>query len=211
MISKENARLTMLAAALIFISTIVVLAARQMNLGPTRPAPDYRVFGPADAPIQIYEYTDLACPACSYAAVIIKDLNKIYDGKMRLSFKHFPLSTIHPWSLKAAAYADCAGAQGKFHDYTTMLFETQEAWALAKTEPSVFQDYAVKLKLDWPAMQACAASPETQKRVTLDTAEGHLKGVSATPTFFINGKRVVGGGQLLDAAKNFDNLLKAGK
>ena len=212
MIDRKNARLLALAGVIIFVSTIAVLLARQFNLGPERAAPGFRTFGPAAAPVQIYEYTDFACPACRHAAATVNDLLKIYGPGLRVTFKHYPLLSIHPWSLQAAAYADCAGEQGKFREYSELLFENQAEWAQAREIPEEFETYAARLKLDWPKMLVCGDAPETLRRLRLDIAEADMKGVSATPTFFINGKRAVGGGQLLDQAKKFDNLLrKAGK
>ncbi len=211
MIDRKNARLLALAAMIVFISTVAVLLARQFNLGPERPSPGFRTFGPKTAPVQIYEYTDFACPACRHAAGKIDEMMKIYGPGLRVSFKHYPLMDIHPWSFHAAAYADCAGEQGKFKEYAALLFENQEKWAQAKEKPKEFEAYAAQLKLDWPKIVACADSPETLKRLKLDIAEGDLKGVNATPTFFINGRRAVGGGQLVDQARKFDNILRAAK
>ncbi|OGR80826.1 MAG: hypothetical protein A2X32_09490 [Elusimicrobia bacterium GWC2_64_44] len=208
---QKKARLAALAGLIIFSSTIAVLLARQFNLGPVRPAPDFRTFGPADAPVQIYEYTDFACPACRHAAGKLDEMIKVFGPGLRVSFKHYPLLNIHPWSLHAAAYADCAGAQGKFKEYAALLFEGQENWGPAKAEggePKEFAEYARKLGLDWPQMLACSNDPETLKTLKLDIAEADLKGVNATPTFFVNGARAVGSGQLLDQAQKFDNLLR---
>jgi len=209
MIERKNARLLALACMLIFISTIAVLMARQFNLGPTRPVPAYRAFGPADAPVQIYEYTDFACPACRHAAGKIDEMLKVFGGGLRVNFKHYPLANIHPWSLHAAAYADCAGEQGKFKEYAGLLFAGQEKWGLAKDKPKEFEEYARQLKLDWPKMLVCSNDAETLKRIKLDMAEGDVKGVNATPTFFINGKRAVGAAQLIDQAMKFDNVLRS--
>lgn len=211
MTDRKNARLLALAALLIFASTVAVLLARQFNLGPVRPAPDFRVFGPADAPVQIYEYTDFACPACRHAAGKLDELMQVFDGGIRVHFKHYPLLNIHPWSLHAAAYADCAGAQGKFKEYAGLLFEGQAKWGPARVEagePAEFGEYAARLGLDWQRMLACANDPETLKTLKLDIAEADLKGVNATPTFFINGKRAVGSGQLIDQARKFENILR---
>lgn len=208
MIQRNNARLLALAGMIIFVSTIGVLLARQFSIGPVRPSPAFRTFGPANAPVQIFEYTDFACPACRGAAGKIEEMQKIYGDGLRVSFKHYPLLNIHPWSQHAAAYADCAGAQGKFKEYAALLFENQEKWAQAKSEPWEFKTYAEQLKLDWPAMQACSIAPETVKTIKLDIAEADMKGVNATPTFFVNGKRAVGSGQLLDQAMKFDNLMR---
>jgi len=208
MIDRKNARLAALAFTLIFVSTIAVLLARQLNFGPDRPAPDFRTFGPAGAPMHIYEYTDFACPACRMGMGKIEQMMQVFGAGLRVSFKHYPLTNIHPWSLRAAAYADCAGEQGKFKDYAELLFANQEKWAFTTGQPKEFEAYARQLKLDWPRMTACSEAPETLKRIKLDMAEAEMKGVNATPTFFINGKRAVGTGQLIDQAMKFDNLLR---
>ena len=208
MIDQKKARLAAIGAALAFAATIAVLLARQFNLGPERPAPDFRTFGPADAPVQIHEYTDFACPACRGAAALLEEMMKVYGPGLRIHFKHYPLLNIHPWSLHAAAYADCAGAQGKFKEYAALLFEGQQHWAEAKEEPKQFAEYAGKLGLDLDALRVCANDPETLKTIKLEIAEADMKGVSATPTFFINGKRAVGSGQLLDQARKFDSMLR---
>ncbi|HAT73135.1 MAG TPA: hypothetical protein DCS63_09995 [Elusimicrobia bacterium] len=209
MIERKNARLLALATLLIFLSTLAVLLARQFNLGPTMAVPDYRAFGPAGAPVQIYEYTDFACPACRHAAEKIDEMMRVFGAGLRVHFKHFPLTGIHLWSLRAAAYADCAGEQGRFKEYAELLFAGQEKWAQTKEEPKEFQAYARQLKLDWPKMLACSDAPETLRRLKLEIAEGDVKGVNATPTFFVNGRRAVGSAQLIDQAMKFDNVLRS--
>lgn len=208
MLSRITARKIFIAALLAFAATLSVLLFRQFNLSPARPSPDFRAFGPRNAPIQIYEYTDFACPACRAAEAHIIKILEVYKGSVRVNFKHYPLSVIHPWSFLAASYADCAGAQGKFTEYAGLLFESQEKWARAGEKPVEFTAFAEQLKLNLTALEACAEDTGTARRVKLDVAEGDLRGVNATPTFFVNGKRAVGGAQFLDLAKNFDNLLK---
>ncbi len=208
MTDRKNPRLLAVAAALIFVSTMAVLLARQFTSAPSREVPAFRVFGPADAPVQIDEYTDFACPACRHAAGKVEEMLRVFDGNLRVSFKHYPLLNIHPWSLHAAAFADCAGEQGKFKEYAALLFEGQEKWGRARDLPPEFEAYAKQLKLDWPAMKACSEDQKTLRRLQLEISEGDLRGVSATPTFFINGKRAVGSAQLLDQAMKFDNILR---
>lgn len=208
-ISKENARLAALAGAVIFISTVGVLLARQFSLGPARPAPGYRTFGPASAMVQITEYSDFACGACRAAADAAEKMLKVYGPDVRLELKHYPLVNIHPWSLDAAAYADCAGEQGKYREYSARLFESQEKWGRAAARPGEFETIARELALGWPAMEACAAAPATRNRVKLEMAEAEMKGVNATPTFFINGKRAVGPGQFAETMRKFDGIIEA--
>jgi len=209
--SKQAIRLArkiIAAVMLICASTLATLMCRQFSVGPARPSPDWRAFGPKDAKIQIYEYTDFACPACKAAEANMKNIMKVYNGSIRVNFKHYPLAMIHPWSFHAAAYADCAGKQGKFLEYADLLFQNQEKWAFTKNKPGEFSEYARQLKLDVPALEACTEEEGTIRQVQLDMAEGDIRGVNATPTFIINGKRAVGGGQFLDRVKTFDNLLK---
>ena len=206
--SRIIARKIFIAALLVFTVTLAVLLSRHFNLAPARPSPDFRTFGPQNAPIQIYEYTDFACPACRTAEEYVINILKIYKGSVRVNFKHYPLSLTHPWSFLAASYADCAGAQGKFMEYAALLFESQESWARTKNKPPQFAAFAAELKLDVPALETCAGDTGTARRIKLDISEGDIRGVSATPTFFINGKRAVGGTQFLEQVKNFDNLLK---
>lgn len=209
MISKENARLAALAGLVMFLAVVAVLLARQFSVGPARAAPGFRTFGPANALVRITEYSDYACGACRGAAGAAEKMLAVYGRDVRLELKHYPLVNIHRWSLDAAAYADCAGEQGKFKEYAAQLFEGQEKWGEAKEKPKEFEAYARGLVLDWPKMQACAAAPETLKRIKLDMAEAEMKGVNATPTFFINGKRAVGPAQFTEALRKFDTMLKA--
>jgi len=209
MINRKTARLIALYGGLIFVSTVAVLLARQFSLGPERPAPNFRTFGPAGAPIMIEEYSDFACGACRAAAGKLEELLKVYGDGIRLQLKHYPLVNIHPWSLDAAAYADCAGEQGKYKEYAALLFENQDKWGEAKEKPKEFEAFAGGLKLDWKEMQACSAAPRTRQRIKLEMAEGDMKNVNATPTFFINGKRAVGPAQLVEQARKFDGILKA--
>lgn len=208
-IIKTKARLAALAGLVLFAGTVAVLLARQFSLGPARPAPGFRTFGPAKAPVLIEEYSDYACGACRAASEKMDELLKVYSGGIRLQIKHYPLVNIHPWSQDAAAYADCAGEQGKFKEYSALLFENQEKWGKAKEKPREFESLARSLNLDWLKMQTCSADPRTRQRIKLEMAEAEMKGVNATPTFFINGKRAVGPAQLVEQARKFDNILKA--
>lgn len=196
------------AAVLVFAATVSVLLARRMSLGPVRAVPAFRAFGSGTAAVQIYEYTDFACPACRVAYGRVEELLKIYDGRIAVSFKHYPLTGIHKWSFLAAAYSDCAGEQGKFREYAALLFANQELWGKAAEQPTVFNDYGERLGLDPAAFDACLNAPETSQRIKLDMAEGDLKSVDATPTFFINGARAVGARQLNDRLFGLNKLLQ---
>ena len=93
----KTARKLAIAAFLIFIATLATLLARQMNLGPMQPAPAFRSLGPKTAEIQIYEYTDFACPHCSITYFKLEEMLKLYAGHIAVSLKHYPLTAIHKW------------------------------------------------------------------------------------------------------------------
>ena len=196
------------AAAIVFAATVTVLLARRMNLGPARAVPAFRVFGPKTAAVQIYEYTDFSCPACRAAYGRVEELLALYNGGIAVSIKHYPLTGIHKWSFLAAAYADCAGEQGKYREYAALLFANQDLWVKTAEQPAVFNDYGEKLGLDPTVFEACLNAPETSQRIRLDMAEGDLKSVDSTPTFFINGARAVGPRQLNDRLSGLNKLLR---
>ena len=78
--------------------------------------------GPDNAPITLIEYSDFECTYCIRAYPTVKQLLDQYEGKIRFSYKHYPLYTIHPNAQKAAEAAACADQQGKFWEYYDKLF-----------------------------------------------------------------------------------------
>lgn len=180
---------------------------RRMDTTPILAAPEFRTLGRADAPIVIHEFSDFACPYCKTATEYAERLVEANKGGVRLNFKHYPLTEIHPWAVSAAAHADCAGKQGKFWEYGELLFKNQKAWSKSARKPAQFEEYARRLALDYPKLARCVNDPETIKGIELDTAEGGLKGINVTPTFFIKNKRAVGRKQLSDLAAGYKELV----
>jgi protein-disulfide isomerase len=72
------------------------------------------VKGPEDAPYTLVEYGDYECPDCGRLYVILRDLQKEIASRLRIVFRHYPLSGAHPHAQQAAEAAEAAGAQGKF-------------------------------------------------------------------------------------------------
>lgn len=159
-------------------------------------APAYRVKGPADAKVVVVEFSDFECPACRYAEPILRGLLKLHEGKVRFVFKHFPLERVHRWARPAAVAAECAGRQGKFWELHDKLYDEQEKWAKETDALKSWEGYAQALKLDVPAWKACLQDPSADAAVSADFQHGLDAWVGSTPTFFINGRRFVGGQQL---------------
>ena len=142
---------------------------------PTRGAPM--------APVTIVEFSDFECPYCGQAHPVLKRLLREQEGKVRLVFKHYPLSAHHN-ALPAARAAVAAGNQGKFWEMHDMLFEHQDAL----TEEDL-EGYAERIGLDVEQFRADMRSEETQRVIERDRAQGRELGVTGTPTIFVNGRR----------------------
>lgn len=158
-------------------------------------APAFRITGPADAKITIVEFSDFECPACRVAEPPMRNILKLYEGKVRLVFKHFPLERMHHYARAGAVAAECAGRQGKFWEYHHELYDHQEEWTGEKSEERL-ASYAKKVKLDEKAWGECRKDPSADAAVSKDQSDGLNGWVGSTPTFFINGKRYVGALQL---------------
>jgi protein-disulfide isomerase len=145
-----------------------------------------RARGPATAPVTILEWSDFQCPFCREAQPVLERLLAEFPDTVRLVFKDFPLRS-HGLAGPAALAARCAGAQGRFWEYHDMLFLTQPAFARDELVA-----YARRLGLDTTRFAECLDSAAPREAVVADQREGREAGVRATPTFFVNGRRVEG-------------------
>ena len=143
------------------------------------------VTGGADK-ITIVEFSDFECPFCGRAAPTVKQVLDTYGDKVELVYKHFPLS-FHPNAQKAGEASECAKDQGKFQEYHDTLFQNQQALGVDN-----LKQYADDLGLNTNKFNDCLDSGDKTDLVKADFAEGSSKGVSGTPTFFINGEQLVG-------------------
>jgi protein-disulfide isomerase len=143
--------------------------------------------GPKDAPVTIVEFSDFHCPFCGRVVATLKKIMRLYPQQVRLAFRDFPIANLHPMAPKAAEAARCAGEKGKFWEYHDLLFESQ-----AKTTPADFKRFAEQLKLDADSFATCLDSGKYAAAVAADVQEGARLGITGTPTFFINGRLVVG-------------------
>ncbi|MBF0122139.1 MAG: thioredoxin domain-containing protein [Candidatus Omnitrophica bacterium] len=148
--------------------------------------------GKIGAPIQVVEYTDFQCPACSRAAKNIKEEFLKYPDKIHIELKYFPLP-MHAFARRAAIYAECAAEQGKFWQFHDVLFKSQKSWSKMVSVDTYFSEMAVSLGVDGVRLSACVNGGTMEARITNDIKEGNALGVSSTPTFFVNGKMIVGG------------------
>jgi protein-disulfide isomerase len=145
------------------------------------------VTGRKDALVTIVEYGDYQCPYTARAHCVLEDLGARLDGRLRLAYRHLPLSDLHPNSQQAAEAAEAAAAQGKFWEMHAALFECQ-----GELDQDSLHELAEDLGLDVQRFRQELEGGVHRQKVLADAARGHADGASGTPTFFINGKRYHG-------------------
>src|SRR5215510_2608189 len=150
--------------------------------------------GPANAPIEIIEFSDFQCPFCQRANPTVEQVLKTYGDRVHFVYRHYPLPS-HPNARPAAEASACAEEQGRFWEYHDQLF----ANATRLTDADLKQ-HAVAAGLDASRFNACFDSHKFKSAVDKDMAEGNQAGVSGTPAFFING-RALEGAQPFEAFK----------
>jgi protein-disulfide isomerase len=143
--------------------------------------------GPEDAPVTLVEFADYQCAYCQRAEHTIEELLKRYPGKMRLVQRDFPLDSVHSRAFAAAKAVHCAGDQGQFWEYHRSLLE-----APGDLSDSDLGRRAGSLHLDLGAFSSCVSSMRHESEIREGLEQGSNAGVSATPTFFLNGRMVVG-------------------
>jgi protein-disulfide isomerase len=111
---------------------------------------------------------------------------------LQFVFRNFPISDIHPNAKAAAASAEAAGLQGKYWEMHNKLYEGQNDWSSLSTSDrtSFFDNLAKGLGLDMKKFDADMATSSVTAKINFDIAVGNKASVSATPTFFLNGKKL---------------------
>ncbi len=170
----------------------------------TKPVSDDWMKGKIDAKVQIIEYSDLECPACSGYEPKLKQLTSEFGDKIGLTYRHFPLKTIHKNAERASWAAEAAGAQGKFWEMHDKLFDTQSQWADEVDPLGKFVGFAKDLGLDQEKFKTDFNSPSFHAKVDSQAAAGERAGVDATPTLFLNGTK-------LELPRTYDDLKNAVK
>jgi protein-disulfide isomerase len=143
--------------------------------------------GPADAPVTIVEYGDYECPDCLNAVPIMAGLREHFGQRLRIVFRHFPVSSIHPGASAAALAAEAAAAQGRFWDMHEALFQRQRD--LYNID---LAHLALRLNIELYKFERDRESAESARRLREHLESGTHSGVRGTPTFFINGHRYKG-------------------
>jgi protein-disulfide isomerase len=160
---------------------------------PTGPQPGAnppRAQGKENAPVTLEEFGDLQCPPCSALHPELQKIEKEYGDRVRLIFRHFPLTQMHPYALEAALAAEAAGEQGKFWEMHDWMYLEQQNWSTAPNARQLFLQQAQNMGLNVDKFRQDMNSAEVKQRIIQDYNRGVSLGVTGTPTLFINGKMV---------------------
>ena len=164
-----------------------------------------RVKGDPKAPVTMVEFSDFQCPFCKKNAATMKDLLAKYDGRVKLSFRDFPMRTLHPQAQTAAEASRCAGEQGKFWEYHDALFAADQP----KLEETSLTAIARSVGLEEKSFGFCLAAGKFKAQIEQDVQDGTRAGVAGTPGIFINGVFVNGALPQVEFEKIIDRELAA--
>jgi len=177
-------------------------ARSQSALIAATPRADAPSLGPRDAAVTVEVWSDFQCPFCAKGAAIVDGLREKYGDSVRIVFRHQPLPA-HANARLAAIATMAAHEQGKFWELHDVLFDNQRALDRASLE-----EYARGLGLDLPRFRKALENPTWANYVDAEVAEAQRRGVAGTPTFFVNGKAVMGARPLADFTQLIDAELK---
>jgi protein-disulfide isomerase len=151
--------------------------------------------GDPKAVVNLEEFADFACPTCGNFHQILKEIEKTYGQRVRITFRHFPLTAAkgHENAYNAARAAEAAGMQGRFWEMQNQIFTNQKTWqpmpeADAKT---AFEGYAKAIGIDVEKFKQDMLGQVASARVGDDMKRASAIPVTSTPTVIINGERML--------------------
>ena len=154
---------------------------------PGKSGESMHIRGNPDAAVTLEEFGDFQCPPCGSFARFAEELLKEYDSRVRLIFRHFPLSA-HEHAREASLAAEAAGLQGRFWEMHDVLYREQAVWTKANNVRESFESYAGMIGLNLDQFRKDMDGEKARARVDSDRERGHSVGVERTPTIFVNNR-----------------------
>jgi protein-disulfide isomerase len=165
--------------------------------------PDGASFGAKNAKVTVVEFSDFECPYCTRAADAVTEIKKKYGDKVRVVFRHFPLS-FHKNAHLASQASLFANSKGKFWEFHDLLFKNQKAMGRDS-----LVTYAKQLGLNVNAFNKALTGGTYKAAVDADIELGKSVAVQGTPTMFVNGARVQNPTDINMISKDIDAALAA--
>jgi protein-disulfide isomerase len=144
--------------------------------------------GKDGAPVTLVEFSDFQCPYCRSVAPALKQVAAKFGDKLRIVYRQYPITSIHPFAFKAAEASLCAHEQGKFWELHDSMFQDQTKLAVSDLKQT-----ARRLGMDGKKFDGCLDSGRYVEQVQNDLKDGQQIGVDGTPAMYINGAYVEGG------------------
>ncbi|MBW3005086.1 DsbA family protein [Candidatus Woesearchaeota archaeon] len=171
-------------------------------------ADDDPFLGPDDAKVEMIEFGCYSCPYSREAQDIVKQVLEKYGDKIKFVYRDFPIKQIHADANIHSEAANCALEQGKFWEFHDKLFTEQEVCeGLENPKEHIFQ-IAEEQGLDIKEFNKCLDEHKYKEEVEKDFEDGLKAGVYGTPTFFINGRTIIGPKPLRAFEKIIDEELE---
>lgn len=155
--------------------------------------------------VTLVEYGDFQCPACTAYHPLIKQVVEKYKEDITFQFVNYPLVSIHPNAMAAHRAAEAAHKQNKYWEMHDLLYERHDEWATSSTPTTFFEGYATQLSLNIDQFKQDSSSSSVNDIINADIKKGQALRLQATPTFYINDKKITDNPQ--DAA-GFEKLIQ---
>jgi len=152
-------------------------------------------FGDAGAPVVVVVFSDFECPNCKEEAKTLRqNLPTAFPKDVRVYFKDFPLEQIHPWAKPAAIAGQCVFRENPaaFWQYHDWIYEHQSEITADNLKAKVLEFAQTVKDLDGMQLGRCIDSKATEADVDASIAQGRALKIDATPTMFVNGRRLIG-------------------
>lgn len=163
------------------------------------------VTGNTSSNVVLVEYGDYQCPYCAQYYPTVKSAVEEFKDKIKFQFRNFPLTNLHPNAFAASRAAEAAALQNKFWEMHDALYDpsNNQAWTQASNPNPYFEQYATAIGLNLTQFKKDFASSQVNDTINADMTEGTRLGITGTPTFFINGKKI----QIANDLKSFQKSL----
>lgn len=179
------------------------------------------IIGNSDASITVVEFSDFQCPFCARFQIETFPLileQYVDTGKVKFTYRDFPIQQSHPNAIPAAVASECAHEQNKYWEYQNELFEKQQIWSNVEVASAIinFKEFATRLNLNQEQFDSCLNSGKYIEEVMMDLNDGKSYGITGTPTFFIGNENTgfvkITGAQPFESFKNtIDSQINAEK
>jgi len=149
--------------------------------------PDDHVRGSARARLTLLEYGDYECPFCSRAFAAIHEAQRALGQDLRVVFRNFPRTEMHPYALPAAQVAESADLQGRFWPMHDALYTHQ-----TDLSPETLVSLSLEVGLELDQLELDVAGDEVIRRIRRDLGDAEALGLQGTPSLFVNGRLYTG-------------------